>query len=488
MPEEGKNGQGLPFTNQSVGAEGVNTLSSKLVLTLLPSDAPFFRLEPSYSLDDGEDIDEAVKRDLDKGLSKVERTIHRSIAATKDRVALEEALKHVVISGNVLLHINSDDNAMRCFHLDRYVIERDGSGNVLEIITHEKIAFAILPQEIKDAVLSSKEFINSDKKPDKDVDIYTHVRREKDIWHVHQETCGIEIDDTRGTYPLDACPWIPIAFNRISGEDYGRGHVEEYYGDLYTYDALSEAIAQGSAACAKVLFLVAPNGTTRAEDLAKADNLDFVAGTRKDVETLQVEKHADLRVAKEYLMEIEKRLSRAFILHSAIQRNGERVTAEEIRVLTRDLDAALGGKYSLLAAEFQLPYLNCKIRQLEQQRKIPYLDRDLVSPLIITGIEAIGRGNDRDKLLELVQGLRNGLGEKGLERLNVGEFTKRYCAALGIDSDGLIITDDEMTQAQEEQQTQHNIDTLGAPAMNNIGKLMQSGQIAPEAIGQILGD
>ena len=45
MPEEGHNASSkLPTPYQSVGARGVNNLASALLLSLLPPNAPFFRL------------------------------------------------------------------------------------------------------------------------------------------------------------------------------------------------------------------------------------------------------------------------------------------------------------------------------------------------------------------------------------------------------------------------------------------------------------
>ena len=71
------------------------------------------------------------------------------------------------------------------------------------------------------------------------------------------------IPKTQGSFPVDKSPYIPLRFNRVDGEDYGRGYVEEYYGDLKSLEGLTRAIVEGSAAASKVLFMVAPNGIIR---------------------------------------------------------------------------------------------------------------------------------------------------------------------------------------------------------------------------------
>ena len=91
----------------------------------------------------------------------------------------------------------------------------------------------------------------------------------------HQEVAGIEVPNSRGTFKDGNNPFIPLRFIRIDGEDYGRGFIEEYIGDLRSLEALTQAIVQGSAASAKVLFLVRPNGTTKAGTCRKHQTVHF---------------------------------------------------------------------------------------------------------------------------------------------------------------------------------------------------------------------
>ena len=48
---------------------------------------------------------------------------------------------------------------------------------------------------------------------------------------------------------------------------------------------------------------------------------------------------------------------------AAIQRDAERVTAEEIRVMAQDLEEALGNYYSIMCKEFQKAYVNSTINK-----------------------------------------------------------------------------------------------------------------------------
>ncbi len=69
--------------------------------------------------------------------------------------------------------------------------------------------------------------------------------------------------------PVDANPWLVLRFNHVDGEVYGRGRVEEFLGDLKSLEALSQAMVEGSAAAAKIVFTVNPSSTTKPSTLAK---------------------------------------------------------------------------------------------------------------------------------------------------------------------------------------------------------------------------
>ena len=122
---------------QSVGAKGVVTLASKLMLALLPPQTSFFKLQVNDINIPGE-LGPDIRSELDLSFAKVERTIMESIAASTDRVIIHQALKHLVVAGNALIYMGKD--GLKLYPLNRYVVDRDGSGNVIEIVTKETIS------------------------------------------------------------------------------------------------------------------------------------------------------------------------------------------------------------------------------------------------------------------------------------------------------------------------------------------------------------
>lgn len=468
IPENKDSSADIKTPFQSVGARGVNNLSAKLLLALLPPNMPFFRLRIDNLVLEKEQ-DAKFKTEIEEGLSKVEQLVIGDVASSTDRIVVFEGLRHLVVGGNILFHFPYKGKP-RCFHLDTYCVKRDPSGNVLEIVVKEEIAPSALPKKIRQAIKEK-----DDGKELKSVPIYTFIKRNGDIFDVFQECRGMVLPDSVGTYPVDACPWIPVRFGRIDGEDYGRGHVEEYLGDIISLEALSQAIIEGTAASAKVLFLVNPNGMTSVKDLAETPNCGFAGGRAEDVECLQPQKQADLRVALELADKLERRIASAFLLNQSVQRAGERVTAEEIRLMAEDLETALGGIYSLLAEEFQLPYVNCKLNKLQKQGKMDKLPKDIVKPSIVTGMEALGRASDKAKLREFFALGREAFGEQIVQYINPLDALSRLAASLGLDKRGLVKTEEDMQVEQQQGQMMQMMESLGPNSVNAVKDIMLKG-------------
>ena len=431
---------------QSVGAKGVVTLAAKLMLALIPPQGSFFKLQLDELAMAKEEMDPQIASEIDLSFAKIERTMMESIAASYDRVVIHQAMKHLVVSGNALIFMDKD--MLKLFPLNRYVVDRDGKGNIIEIVTKESVNKELVLDKIKEPVPNHP----AEDSPIRDqIDVYTHVKRDGNKFRWYQEALGKEIPGTMSTATLDNNPWIPLRFNTVDDEAYGRGRVEEFYGDLKSLEALSQAIIEGSAAAAKVVFTVSPSSTTKPATLAQAGNGAIVQGRPDDIGVVQVGKTADFRTAYELAAQLERRLSEAFLILQV--RQSERTTAEEVRMTQMELDAQLGGLYSLLTVDFLVPYLNRKLKQAQKSGDIPKLPKELVKPTIVAGVTAIGRGTDREALTMFMQTVAQTLGPEAMTTyINPDEVVKRLAASSGIDTLNLVKTQDQ--QQAEQQQAQ----------------------------------
>ena len=440
----------LPTPWQSVGAKGAVTLAAKLMQSMLPVQTSFFKLQ----MDDsqlGEEYPPEIKSELDLSFAKIERTILEAIASSNDRVIVHEALLHLVVGGNALIFMGKD--GLKVYPLNRYVVERDGNGNVIEIVTKETIAKKLIEDQLPEDVLQEYD-TTVDNSPDNndECDIYTYVKRDNNRYVWHQEVHGKILPKSYGKSPIDVTPWIPLRFNTVDGEDYGRGRVGQFIGDLKSLEALSQALVEGSAAAAKVVFTVSPSSTTKPSTLANAGNGAIVQGRPDDIGVVQVGKSADFGTAFQMMQQLERRLNEAFLVMQV--RQSERTTAEEVRLTQMELEQQLGGLFSLLTTEFLLPYLNRILNQFQKSGKIPRLPKDIVKPTIVAGVNALGRGQDRESLGQFLTIVSQTMGPEAVQKhINPEEVIKRLAAASGIDVLNLVKSMQEI-QGQEQQAQQ----------------------------------
>ena len=448
---------------QSVGSKCVVGLAAKLMLAILPPQGSFFKLQvrPDKL---GEDLPPEAMSEMELSLSKMERMVMDYIAASNDRVIIHQALKHLIVGGNALLFMGKD--GIKNYPLNRYVVNRDGNGNVLEIVTKELISRDVLGSEIPkpqpNTGIDEVKGTHTD-----DVEVYTCVKLENGRWVWYQEVEDMIIPGSRSTAPKNASPWLVLTFNSVDGEQYGRGRVEEFLGDLKSLEGLSQALVEGAAAASKVIFLVSPSSTTKPATIAKAGNGAIVQGRAEDVQVVQVGKTADFSTAANMAQTIERRLLEAFLVMNV--RNAERVTAEEVRLTQLELEQQLGGIFSLLTTSFLIPYLDRTLLVLQRTNELPKLPKDIIRPQIVAGVNALGRGQDREALTMFMQTVAGTVGPEALMKfINPIEAIKRLAAAQGIDVLNLVKTPDEI-ESDKEQMIQEK---------TNMSLVDQAGQFA----------
>ncbi len=452
LPPEGTTiNDELPTPYQSLGADAVNSLATKLWLTLLPPNNQFFRLQlaPEVARDLEESSPEA-RTQVEWVLAQMESEVMRWIEGTKLRAPVFKALQYLITVGNALCYIPDDVDyhawsqttyGLKVFRLDQFVVMRDPMGTLLELIVREDVSPAVLDAE----VLSQLQ--QSDWRPEDKLPLYTRVWLEDDRYKVQQAVKDVALP-TVGEYLRDNLPWLVLRWSHEG--DYGRSRVEEYLGDFLSLEALSQAIVEGAAASARLLFLVNPNGLTRPKDLRKARNGDFVPGLPTDVIPLQIQKTNDFQVTMAKIEHLERRLQKAFLMSETIQRNAERVTAFEIQYMAQSLEDALGGVYSLLSQELQLPLIKLVLNRLASIGAIPNLPKAALQPIVTTGLDALGRSHDQNKLSLFLETCTAYLGNLFLEYIKPSDLIERIAINLGIDTRGLVKSEEEIAQARQQ--------------------------------------
>ena len=456
MPPDGTNDTSrLPTPYQGTGAEGVNNLSSKLLLALYPPSVPSFRLVVDrnqlriQAAEEGIE-DETLVSKVEEQVSLAEQEIHRTIESLSIRPELFENFRHLVVVGNYMFRWEGKDGlTLRGFPLDQYVVKRDAAGTILRGAVREADPAGGIEGDPESKWIYSGFERKVGKKG-----VVTYR-----LWQEHGDRTFAAKTVAEEDFPY----LLPVLYRR-AGESYGRGVGEQYLGDLISLEALAAAIVQGSAAAAHLVWLVNPNGFTKIRDLQRAKTGAYISGLPDDINALQLDKQADLQIAAQTAERLERKLNRVFLLNSAVQRNAERVTAEEIRYVAQELEVALGGAYSLLTEQLQLPVVQWVMRVMEREGSIPEYPDDLVTPKVVTGIEGLGRNLELDRL-RVSNGvlLENLPAEVVLEYINIREFVRRVFTSAGVDGTGLILSEEQVQAARQAARQNAIAQAIAAP-------------------------
>src|SRR5690606_1353534 len=110
-----------------------------------------------------------------------------------------------------------------------------------------------------------------------------------------------------------------------------------------------------------------------------------------------------LQVAAEELNNLKRELAAAFILNSSVRRDAERVTAFELQMMVEEIEGVLGGVFTTLAGELQESRLRRLLFQMKAQGKLPNWPEELIEPTIMTGLEALSREREMNRVAQVLQ-------------------------------------------------------------------------------------
>ena len=375
---------------QSFGAQAVNHLSNKLMIGLFNPSKSFFRLDATEEFKQQLAAQNVSEEVIQSALQGAERESVKELDRLGAREPFTLLLQLLIVTGNALLHFPKDGE-LEAYSMRNYVIKRDIKGfPYLMILCDEKKLEAFSPKV--QAELNK----NPDNDADKDVKLYTEIKWDYSTkkYYVNQYAEDVKITDEKaqGVYTKENCPYVPLVWKLVRGQNWGRGLVEDYAGDFHSLSSAERSSLEIVGIIAQVKGLVNPAGLTDVNELNDTVNGQWCSGRPEDVDMLTFDKlHDKLAALEAYIDKKERRLSKAFLMDSSQIRDAERVTAEEIRLVARDLEMSLGGVYTRLAQTFQLPIARLLLQKIDFKIK-----GEQVEPIITTGLSALSRSGDLD--------------------------------------------------------------------------------------------
>lgn len=459
----------------SVGSEIVSALTAKMVLALFPPGAPFFRLsltpqaraiieKAKTTAQEPAEADEAANA-LDNKLAEAEMEVMRDFERLVPRGELHALLEHLIVGGSACLWI-PDDDAAAVVPLHSFVAHRTGEDYGL-VIVRSFVARAKLPPNIVAKAPATNQTVMdggdgphemTDMPDDKsEIEVFTaQARNGPTSYIVFQELADGTPVGIRRIVPAHKRPLIPQTFKRLPREHYGRSLAENYLGDLAAVAAYSKALAAMAAIMARMVITVDPTGLTNADDVSNCPNGGVISGREADVNMLQSQKAQDMAGVKAVMDDTVARLRGAFLSNFATRRQGERVTAEEIRLLANELETTHAGAYSMLSASLQRPLVQRVIERLKRSSPVLQAVTQVAEPQIVTGLEALGRIAEISRIQQWAQTMATMLGPEILQTIaDPLALSAKVASALGVSTLGVLKTKTQIQQeAQQRQQAQ----------------------------------
>lgn len=495
-PEGYQAGDRLPGNNQSIGAQCVNTLASHLMLLAFPPSQPIYNSEiKEAKLRDDIEADPELWSKTELALSRLEMAHRTGLASTTLATTYTGYIKALLIGGNALWkHLRLGNPT---FHLPTsYVVKRNKMGLPLLSIHKETIALMGMDRDHVDYIMAraDPEQFKDQNDWEWEVDVYSVCRLRTDdqgdhTWCYWEEWEGNVLPDTEVETDFDVPPMWPGWMIPVFGDDWGRSYCEEYRGDLFSVESFSSGMNDGMAMAVLSLMFVRPGSATSLKTVREAKNLAVLSGDAADVTVFRTDKSADLNAAGAHLEGVARRLSAAFLTQASIQRNGERVTAEEIKRLGHEVDKGMGGLYTQTAQSHQRYIILRAIRLHEDTNKdIPELPLEYMDIRISTGLDALGQSSDAENLEGWAGTMKTLFPKQSEVVIDAGDFGRRLASYKGIKPDGLVKSPERVAQeAQQQKQdmlTQQVVDKAAGPATKGLMDAMSQQQGAPQDGGQ----
>lgn len=461
LPPEGRTiHTALEVPYSTIPAEGINSLASRITSVVFPLNGQsVFEILLANQLNPmGQD-----DTDLKASFQRVERFVMDVLAPTNLRSAIHLGYKHLLAIGDTLLYMDDDFN-FRVFRADQFVVRRKHEGDWKEIIICE----AVLPEWEPDlpsggtpSVAPPPHMTKGPGSEDWEA-LYTSVVKNDD------GSCSVKQefrDRVVGTKEYRVSPYFPSRWNAVAGEPYGVSLVEEMFGEIRALDALAKALLDGVMLNSEYRWGVNPAGITELDDVMQSINGDTIPAAANDIFPLQFQNNGAVQSAFAALQHRETIVGRRFLMNSAVQPQGERVTARQVSILAQELESQLGGVLSVAARELQEPIIRRVLLVLAQKNRLPDTIIDQITKQggfiqlrIRAGLEILNREAEREKMDAAIERMRNLPPEAGTA-FNWPAIAKDWWESMGLESAGRIRSEEEIQQmqaaaAQQQQQDQ----------------------------------
>jgi len=425
--------ESIEVSNQSLGADLLSSLSSKLIKSIFPFGSSFYRLYMS-------DIEDGNQEDANNLLISLEEEILKKVSDIGIRAKLTTVLDNLLLSGNILLDTTGD--ALNYYRLDEYVVFRRESGEWYRVVIKKKIV--VLPD---DSTIYTK-YIKGLDSIDNEYDFYIVIdRNDKEISTIKEYIMDMHIIE-RDRKDIENVGIYPIRLTEETGRNYCYGYAYRYLGDLIQFDKLSRISLVSSSVGSKVIHLVNPTShlANNLDELNQARSGDYIIGIEGDVMPYTSPHMYNLEWILGHLGTIEKRLSIAFLRGVGAVRDSERTTAYEVQMLISEMSEKFGGFYITISNGLQKPIFEFLVRLLKIDSKVG--KNKQIEVEFLNGVSALRNQEQIQKLQQLVP--LEVIAQEMPRFISTEKVFKVYAKNLGLIATDLIKDKEEIANEESE--------------------------------------
>lgn len=432
--------------DQSFGARCVKNLASKVGTSLFPPNSSAFRFTPNAELLSDAQADDK-NNELNKAIVTNQNDVTAHLEALNTRNTIYNVLEHLIVVSSVVLE-KIPKKGYKVHTLRNFVVSLDDAGNEFKLCVKEvlrKTPDGYVPKEDKD-----------------EYELYTMLEFDDDIdkWVMTQEIDG-ELFGEEKTFTDDNRPFAYQGWMWTQGDYYHRPYCDDYEGDFKAVNTLAKVLTKGAMISSKNITLVDERGgRTRLRDIRKAKNGDIVQGRADDVTSYQHGKNYDYQTALDVQNQLKRELSLSFLLQEGLRRDAERVTAEEMRMVAREAEQALASVYAVISNKLIRRMVIWAMNDLNMSMDEMRVD-------IVTGVDALGR---QAQAMNMDEYLSRGANLGFLDRVKQDTLATLYASYYNIDTENLLMTDEEYAQKQQAQQQALAQQQLGENVSKGIGQ------------------
>lgn len=439
--------QTLPQPFSSIASRGVTAMASRVLSALIPlNDTPFFK----FGLKNGAEATSEIKAFLET----LSYQVYNKIISNNLRETIFQTLQNLIITGDSLV-IMDDDFSFRNLRIDQYVVQRNVLGKVIEIIHLEYI-----PIDPEDENKPDYYSFGLDNRQGYKTLYCQYILDEvENSWYSKKED---EEGNLISEGEFKILPLIPLKWYSIVGENYGRSHCEDILGDLISLENYTQSHIEGMAAASTFWIGVDPSGLTELDDIAAANNGSFIPARSTDVFTLSPSQTLNPQIAasSSAVQEMRKEIAEAFLMTRGALPTGDRVTATAVRMIGSELETVLGGAFSAIARDLMEPIVKRSVfvmlnnGDMDERMYEQFFDTDgTLNTEIITGLQALSKDSDLQKLIQMGQMVRN-LPPNALATFRWDAYSKALISSLGFDPRLWVKSEEEVYKEQQMMQQQ----------------------------------